>query len=76
MDLVPEGQLPFRDVSGGWRCRRSPDVLMLADVEAVEVVGGVGVPLARLGFGQALHHLRLQLQGDVARQHRQKQLLL
>lgn len=54
----------------------SPDVFVSADVEAVEVVEVGLVLLVALRLGQTLYHLRLQLHGDVAWQHRQEQLLL
>lgn len=56
--------------------RRSPDVLVLADVQAVEVVALFLVVLLSRGFAETLDHLGLELHGDVERQHGQQQLLL
>ena len=49
---------------------------MLPYVEAVKVVSVGFVLLVALVLGEPVHHLRLQLHGDVPRQHRQEELLL
>lgn len=55
----------------------SPHVLVLTDVHFLEVGnGGGGGLLIALALAQLLYHFALQLHGDVARQHRQEELLL
>lgn len=54
----------------------SPDVTVLAHVEAVEVVGVAFVLLLAFGLEELVDDLGFQLPGDVARQHRQEEQLL
>lgn len=54
----------------------SPDIFVLLYVEAVKVVGVGFILLFALRLGQPLYHFRFQRHGDVARQHRQEELLL
>lgn len=54
----------------------SPDVFVLTYIEAVKVVEAGFILLFARRLGQSLYHLRFQLHGDVAWQHRQEELLL
>lgn len=56
--------------------RSSPDVFVLTYIEAVKVVEVGFVLLFALWLGEPFYHLRFQLHGDVAWQHRQEELLL